>query len=69
MGRRTGGKRAKKEAERTMRVTWPGGRVTIEPDDGRSYPPGTMLMWDVDVGGGRREMRWTITGGGWPFDD
>ena len=55
--------------KRVYTVTYPGGRKATHPDDGRDYPPGTMLMWDVDVGGGRREMRWTITGGGWPFDD
>lgn len=66
MGRK---RRASDGGQRTMRVTWPGGRVTHEPDDGRTYPDGTMLMWDVDVGGGRREMRWTIVGCAWPFDD
>lgn len=43
-------------------VTLPGGKKRIDPDDGRDYPPGTMLSWDVEIDG-RREMRWTTVGG------
>lgn len=52
-----------------MRVTHPGGRVEYVKDTGQTWPPGTMLEWDVTTAGGRKELRWTVTGGGWPFDD
>ena len=54
--------------QRMLHVTAPGGKVSHVPDDGRTFPPGTMLMWDEEVGG-RREMLWTIIGCAWPFDD
>jgi len=44
----------------TVRATFPGGRVEVHPDDGRSYPSGMMLQWSD---------RWTIVGCAWPFDD
>ncbi len=43
-----------------VRVTFAGGRVEMHPDDGRSYPDGTMLQWSD---------RWTVVGCAWPFDD
>ncbi|MCO4745217.1 MAG: hypothetical protein KC912_10555 [Proteobacteria bacterium] len=62
-------KREKKPAERMLRVTWPSGRVERIPDDGRSFPPGTMISWDAPGPSGSPEMRWSVVGGGWPFDD
>jgi|GEM_PF-2868537 len=67
-------KRRRKKSEgaakgaRKVRATYANGRVEVNPDDGRHYPPGTMLTWDEDTPRGR-EMRWCVTGGGWPFDD
>lgn len=64
---RTRSKR-KASSERTVRATYANGRVEVNPDDGRYYPAGTMLVWDAETPRGK-EMRWTVTGGGWPFDD
>jgi hypothetical protein len=51
-------------------VTYPSGRrARHEPGQRRDYPPGTMLQWDVETADGRVVGRWTVTGGGWPFDD
>jgi hypothetical protein len=49
-----------RESRGTVRATFPGGRVEVNPDDGREYPTGTMLQW---------ADRWTIVGCAWPFDD
>lgn len=54
--------------QKTLRVTYPSGRTERIPDDGRHLPNGTMVSWDEDVRG-KPEMRWTVIGGGWPFDD
>ncbi len=72
MGRKKSRKKAARRAAKknaTLRVTYPNGRSAMIPDDGRQLPRGTMIVWDVEQPNGRREMRWTVTGGGWPFDD
>lgn len=61
-------KGTRKRGKRMIRATYPNGRVEVHEEDGRTYPPGTKLEWDVEVRG-RKEMRWCVTGGGWPFDD
>ncbi len=48
------------EKPRMVRATYPGGRVEVNPDDGRSYPSGTMLQFGDT---------WTVVGCAWPFDD
>jgi hypothetical protein len=53
-------RKAPLEAYGRVRATFPGGRVEVNPDDGREYPIGTMLQWGD---------RWTIVGCVWPFDD
>lgn len=53
----------------TLTVTTPNGQRTRVPDDGRTFPPGTMISYDVVTPRGHREMRWCVVGGGWPFDD
>jgi hypothetical protein len=53
----------------TLTVTAPNGQRTRVPDDGRTFPPGTMISYDVVTPRGHREMRWCVVGGGWPFDD
>jgi hypothetical protein len=50
----------KLEKPRMVRATYPGGRVEVNPDDGRSYPSGTMLQFGET---------WTVVGCAWPFDD
>ena len=57
-----------KSKQKTVRVTYANGRVEHHPDDGRTYPAGTMLSWDAPGPSGKPEMRWTVVGG-WPFDD
>ena len=59
-GTKLPGKHRNEKPGGTIRVTSPGGKVTHHPDDGRDYPAGTMLQMDIG---------WTVTGGGWPFDD
>ena len=55
--------------QRMLFVTYPDGREEVVPDDGRRFPKGTMIAWDEVTKSGKREMRWTVVGGGWPFDD
>jgi hypothetical protein len=56
-------------SDQKLKVTYPNGRTEIVPDDGRSFPKGTMIVWSETKKRGRGEMRWCVTGGGWPFDD
>ena len=67
--RRKGREADTKSPERTLRVTYANGRTERIPDDGRHLPKGTMVSWDEAGPSGRPEMRWTVIGGGWPFDD
>ena len=61
--------RKKQGSRRMLHVTYPDGRSERVPDDGRSFPEGTMLEWDERQPAGHDELRWCVTGGGWPFDD
>ena len=56
----TAGYLKSQEKPRMVRATYPGGRVEVIPDDGRSYPAGTMLQFGET---------WTVVGCAWPFDD
>ena len=66
---RGAGAKGKTKASRTLRVTYPNGRSETIPADGRSLPKGTMVAWDEEQPSGHKEMRWSVVGGGWPFDD
>lgn len=53
-----------------LTVTYPNGRKERIPDDGKhNLPAGTMITYDALNSRGQPEMRWCVTGGGWPFDD
>ncbi len=74
MARRRIWKKGKKRKDnkkrgRTLKVTYPNGRTEVVPDDGRHFPEGTMVVWNAPGAHGKPEMRWCVTGGGWPFDD
>ena len=59
----------RKPTGRMLTVTFPNGRKERIPDDGRALPKGTMVSWDAPDHRGRPTMRWSVIGGGWPFDD
>lgn len=70
MGRRKGRKakqraKARSPEPREYTATLPSGRKR-RVDSTRGLPKGSMVTWNDPKSG---EMRWTVIGGGWPFDD